>query len=275
MEEKGVLSLGLVDHVFSKYCEEGLIKEDILGMMEQFGLIVKFESSLTDVKYFTPSQLKKPSVRLSKMEPSPSDPCPLYIRFPGGLVPHGLYSQLVARCIKWCSESGFMREPVLRHMISSFTIKKEEAHHLILFCQKMFIRVILKQSQPDKEAPLAEIEEVASLVRNVLEEALQKLSRELSWWRNLKYDFCVACPYCPEEEEPCTKHHLVSCTHEECICFLKVQQGGELGCCQHSGETPTIPSLKKWFSNKGEVNMEMWLTKKNPHVYVGMLHCFE
>ena len=255
MEDEGVLSMKLVDHVFSKYCEQGLVKEDILGMMEQFGLIVKFESSLTDAKYFIPSQLKKPSARLSKMEPSPSDPCPLYIRFPGGQVPHGVYSQLVTRCTKWCSESRFMPEPRLRHMISSFTIKKEESHQLILSCKKTFIRVILKQSQPDKEASLAEIGDVAIVVRKFLEEALEKLSKELPWLSNLKYEFCVTCPYCPEEEEPCTKHRQISCTHEDCICFLKVQQGGELGCCQHSGEIPTIPSLGKWFSNKGEVNM--------------------
>ena len=38
IEEESVLSMELVDDVFSKYCE-GMMKRDILEMMEQFGLI--------------------------------------------------------------------------------------------------------------------------------------------------------------------------------------------------------------------------------------------
>ena len=86
METTGVLDMELVDHVFSKCCQQqGLIKEDILNMMEQFGLIVKFATSPTNEMYFVPCQLKSPPDALCEMGPSPSDPCPLYLNFRGVL----------------------------------------------------------------------------------------------------------------------------------------------------------------------------------------------
>ena len=85
METTGSLHMELVDHVFFKCCQQqGLIKEDILNMMEQFGLIVKFITSPTNEMYFVPCQLKTPPEALCEMEPSPSDPCPLYLHFLGG-----------------------------------------------------------------------------------------------------------------------------------------------------------------------------------------------
>ena len=85
METSGALHMELVDHVFSKYCQQGLNKEDILSMMEQFGLIVKFVTPPTNEKYYVPCQLKTPPKFLCEMILSPSDPCPLYLNFKWGL----------------------------------------------------------------------------------------------------------------------------------------------------------------------------------------------
>ena len=86
METTGALHMELVDHVFTKCCQQqGLIKEDILNMMEQFGLIVKFITSPTNEMYFVPCQLKTPPEFLCEMELSPSDPCSLYLHFKWGL----------------------------------------------------------------------------------------------------------------------------------------------------------------------------------------------
>ncbi|KAJ7315646.1 hypothetical protein OS493_038479 [Desmophyllum pertusum] len=107
VETSGVLSMELVDLVFFRFIQQGVIKEDILDMMEQFGLIAKFSPSPTDVKYFVPAQLKSSPEDLCKMEPSPTDPCPLYLHFVvDGFVPHGLFSRLVSRSTSWCSEKG-------------------------------------------------------------------------------------------------------------------------------------------------------------------------
>ena len=255
MWRSGVLKKELVDDVFSKVCRQDAFKEDILNMMEQFGLIVKFESSLSGVQHFVPSQLRSPSEDLCKMEPSPSDPCPLYIHFPSGFVPHGLYSQLVSRCIKWCSENRSKVAPVLHDMACCLFITKKSNHQFILICKKRFIKIVLKQTKPHDEASLAEIEEVAILLRRFLEDTLQNLPKELPWLRNLQYELCVGCPYCREGENICFNHGQVSCPHEDCMCVPNVSQEGQPIVCPRSGRILTLPSLEKWFSTKGKVNV--------------------
>ena len=54
VKESGVLGLELLHHVFSKFLLKGAAKDDILVLMEQFGLIAKFSPSKTDEKYFVP-----------------------------------------------------------------------------------------------------------------------------------------------------------------------------------------------------------------------------
>ena len=248
----------LADHVFSKFCQQGLIKQDILNMMEHFGLIVTFATSPVEVAYFVPALLKSPPGRLCKMALSPSDPCPLYIHFLEGFVPHGLYSHLVSRCTRWCSEREFKQPPYLFDGASRFVIDKAQTHQLILVCKKRLIKVILKHSKPGDEVSLAEAEaeavEVASLVRGFLEATLHGLSRELSWLSNLKYELCVSCPNCPEEEKACPNHGQVSCTDEDCLCLLNILPGDKLSTCTKCicDEGAIPPSLKKWLTVKGE-----------------------
>jgi len=223
--------------------------------MEQFGLIVKFESSLSGVQYFVPSQLTSPSEDLCKIEPSSSDPCSLYIHFPSGFVPHGLYFQLVSRCIKWCSENGSKEPPVLYDMACCLFITKKSTHQFILICKKRFIKIVLKQTKPQDEASLAEIKDVANLLRRFLEDTLQNLPKELPWLRNLQYELCVECPYCREGRNICRNHRQVSCPHEDCMCVPNVSQEGQLSFCPRSYQILTLPSLEKWFSTKGKVNL--------------------
>lgn len=103
----------LVRHVFSKFIKEDSVTEkDILDMMERFGLIAKFVAS-TDIKYFVPAQLKSSPKDLCEIKPSECDPCPLYLTFLNGFVPHGIFYQLVSHCIRWCSEIGCKEPPSL------------------------------------------------------------------------------------------------------------------------------------------------------------------
>ena len=260
MEKTGVLSMELVDDVFSQFCQEGLIKQDILNMMEQFGLIAKFATSPTDEMYFVPCQLKTPPGRLSKLEPSPSDPCPLYLHFLGGFVPHGLFSQLVSRCTRWCSTSGFKQLPNLFDGAARFFIEKELIHQLILICKKRFIKIVLKQMKRERKAPSAaeaKVEEVAIMVRRFLEDTMQNLSHELPWLKNVTYELCVECPYCLKEETSCRNHGEVSCTHEDCMCILQVPPDGSLSYCPNSlcNTIMRLPQLEKWYLIKGEAEM--------------------
>ena len=254
METTGALHMELVDHVFSKHCQQqGLIKEDILNMMEQFGLIVKFATSPTNEMYFVPCQLKTPPDALCEMEPSPSDPCPLYLHFVGGFVPHGFFWQLVSRITKWCSKSGFTQPPRFFLAASRFVIEKKSIYQLILLCKKRFIKIILKDSEPAGGASFSEARELAILVRTFLEETVQDLRRELPWLGKLECDFCVVCPGCLRKEEMCSYHDVVSCDHEDCLCLLKALEEGQLSHCPSSLDVkvPTVFGLEKWFAAKG------------------------
>ena len=191
----------LVDHVFSKYCQQGLIKEDILNMMEQFGLIAKYFTRSTNEMYFVPCQLKTPPEALCEMEPSLPGPCALYLHFVGGFVPHGFFWQLVSRITKWCSKIGFTQPPRFFLTASRFVIKKKSIHQLILLCKKRFIKIVLTHSGPDGRESFSEARELAILVRMFLEETVPDLRGELPWLGNLKCYFCVGCPGCLGKEK--------------------------------------------------------------------------
>lgn len=250
----------LVDYVFSKCCQQqGLIKKDILNMMEQFGLIVKIITSSSPTKeikkYFVvPCQLKTPSKTMLEKALSPSDPCPLYLHFLEGYVPPGFFWQLVSRCSKWCSESEFKhaQAPKVFLAASEFIIKKEFSHQLIFLCKKRFIKVILKHSQPVHGASFAEAREVVVRVRQFLEETVQNLRDELPWL-SLDCDFCVVCPDCLQREEACCIHDVVSCDHEDFLCFLKIDEEGKPEHCQEilGVKQRTVEGLEKWFADKG------------------------
>ena len=257
MEKTGVLNMELVEHVFSKFCQQGLVREDILAMMMKFGLIVSFAVSPTEEKYFVPCQLRSPPDILCIMEPSPGDPCPLYLDFQRmGYVPHGLYFQLVSRCIEWCSTSGFKKPPGLFDGASLFFIGKELTHHMILVCKKRFIKIVLKETKrndgsscepvPAKETPI--------LVRTSLNEMMQNLRETLPRFKNVAYELCVECPYCLKLEKPCYKHGQFPCHDERCLCLMTVAPDGSCGYCteSHLGELLPLPELKRWFSSSSE-----------------------
>ena len=132
-------------------------------------------------------------------------------------------------CARWYSESGFKETPDFFDGAVRFFIGKKSFHQFILLCRKRFIKIILTQPKGShrevNQASFAETNEVALLVRKFLEETLQTLIRELLWLRNLKCDWCVACPGCLRHEQVCSIHEQKCCTHEDCLCLLKVEGG--------------------------------------------------
>ena len=215
--------------------------------MEQFGLIAKFSPSSSDVKYFVPAQLKASPVELSAVQPSPSDPCPLYVHFVVGFFPHGLFTQLVSRSIRWCSMQGSTQYPKLYQNGARFVIGKQIIHHLILICKKRFIKVVLKQITHSQQVST----EVAAQVREFVEGSLHGLSQDLPYLRGLQYQLCVACPYCQQENCECTNHRKMACTHEDCLHLLELKQGESLICMETFCDTElTVLGQEKWFSQR-------------------------
>ena len=244
----------LVDHVFSKFIERGLEREDILDMMEQFGLIAKFETSPTDVKYFVPAQLKSPPEDVAEMEPSPNDPCPLYLHFVDGFVPHGLFSQLMSKSLSWCSATGCTQPPNLYQNGARFVIGAQSVHSFILICKKRFIKMLLKHITHGGAASMSHSAEIARSVRLFVEGTLQDLARELPHLSGLRYKFCVACPSCLQEDHECDKHSQPSCVHEDCLHLLDIKQGERLLCMKSFvDEVLTVHGLEKWFPRSSQV----------------------
>ena len=243
-----------VDHVFSSFTGQGIIKEDILDMMERFGLIAKFSLSPTDVKYFVPAQLKSSPEDVCKMEPLPTDPCPLYLHFVHGFVPHGLFFQLVSRSIRWCCKTWPMQDPKLYQNGAWFVIGKH-IHDFVLICKTGFIKIILRQWTQTRQASGEKSTEIATLVREFVEETLHDLPQELPYLSGLQYRLCVACPYCHQGSEEagkeCSIHGKISCTHEDCFHLLEIKQDQPLICMRKiCGKEQTVCGLKKWFLEK-------------------------
>ena len=238
----------LVDHVFSKFLQQGVVREDILHMMESFGLIAKFALTPTEEKYFVPAQLSAPPDAIHAVKPLESDPCTLYINFVGGFVPHGLFTQLVSRSIRWCSEAGSSQCPKLYQNGAWFIIGEHIIYGLYLICKKRFIKVILKQMDERQQISEQKSTKVANQVRTFVEDALQDLSQDLPYLRGLQYHFSVECPYCERENIECEHHRQVSCKHEDCLHLLEIKQGKAIICTETvCDKIFPVPGQEKWF----------------------------
>ena len=234
----------LLDHVFSKFLLEGVARKDILDLMEQFGLIAKFSSSKTGEKYFVPSQLKASPDSLCSMAPSRLDPCPLFVYFVSGSVPHGLFTRLVSRSVHWCSDAGPSQPPTLYQNGAWFVIGKQTVHDFVLICKKQFIKFFI--TQRNQQISVESTSEIALQVREFVEATLQALSRDL-YKGGLQYHIRVACPYC--QREKCSSHNQIACSHEDCLHLLEVRHGEPLICKEKPvKEVLTVTGHQKWFS---------------------------
>ena len=236
----------LVDLVFSNFLLKGVARKDILDLMEQFGLIAKFSSSKTGEKYFVPSQLKASPDFLCSMAPTRLDPCPLYVYFVSGSVPHGLFTRLVSRSVRWCSEAGPTQPPTLFQNGAWFVIGKQTFHDFVLICKKQFIKFFIKQRNQLQQISVDGTSEVAVNVREFVEATLQVLSRDL-YKGGLQYHIRVACPYC--QREKCSSHNQIACSHEDCLHLLELRQGDPLICKKKPAEEVlTVTGQEQWFS---------------------------
>ncbi|CAH3178757.1 unnamed protein product [Porites evermanni] len=246
VKESGVLSMELVDLVFFNFLLKGVARKDILDLMEQFGLIAKFSSSKTGDKYFVPSQLKASPDSLCSMAPTRLDPCPLYVFFVSGSVPHGLFTRLVSRSVRWCSEAGPTQSPTLYQNGAWFVIGKQTFHDFVLISKKQFIKFFIKQRNQLQQISVDDTSEVAVQVREFVEATLQVLSRDL-YKGGLQYHIRVACPYCHREK--CSSHNQIACSQEDCLHLLELRQGDPLICKKKpADEVLRVTGQEQWFS---------------------------
>ena len=273
LEATGILRTALVDHVFSKFIRKGLRKQDILDMMELYGLIAKF-SNATDEnqdeqRYFVPTQLRSSPSALCEIKPSECDPCPLVLHFLDGFVPHGLFPQLVSKFIHWCSENGFKKPPQLFNNGARLFIGKYISFDLILICRKRLIKIVLKRrnASSSKHLSINTSNQMAIDVRNFTQGTLDGFSRDFSWLSNLRYELSVVCTHCLQSM--CSLHRLMSCCQDDCLHLLRVCPGDELICPNNfSDETVKVRGWEKWFEEPHSQINTMTLLSRS----VGMMN---
>ena len=236
----------LVDLVFSNFLLKGVARKDILDLMEQFGLIAKYVSPKTGGKYFVPCQLKASPDSLCSMTPTRLDPCPLFVYFVSGSVPHGLFTRLVSRSVRWCSEAGPTQPPRLYQNGAWFVIGKQTFHDFVLIYKKQFIKFFIKQRNQPQQISVESTSEIAVQVREFVEATLQVLSRDL-YKGGLRYHIRVACPFC--QREKCSSHNQIACSSEDCLHLLELRQGDPLICKEKPvDEVLTVTGQQMWFS---------------------------
>lgn len=235
----------LVDHVFSEFLCDGQLQTDILSMMETYGLIAKFTiknaetSPSPPVKYFVPAQLCS-CPEWSGLDQLVYSIPPLYIHFPDGFLPNGLFPHLVSRLISVCPELGCTEEPNLFQNLVRFILGGSD---LFLICKQSFVKVIITDRETDERDS-----ELAHKVRERLESILHSLAKDFACLRYMRYEFCVICPACSAADKAFVKHKPQSCSLSDCIHFLPICKEGNLICKKTFGARSRvdIPGLDEW-----------------------------
>ncbi|XP_048589199.1 uncharacterized protein LOC5519167 isoform X1 [Nematostella vectensis] len=258
LEENGILHMALAEHVFSEVVASGHSQEDILAMMEHYGLIARFNiiGGSDSKRYFVPAQLSSSPEGIVDVTPSPGDACALYVHFQDGFVPHGLYTMLISKFISWISSGECKNEPNLYRNVSRFIIGAEADYELIIVCRKSYIKIVLQSIATDcddEEAATVSRSPVsrspAPVIRAFIEQTLQDMSLECPWLRNMRYQFCVMCPSCIAGPKPCQKHRVASCADDDCIHLLPINSGRVLICKKSygKGSRPKAHGLEDWY----------------------------
>ena len=230
----------------------------------QTGLITKFSPSPDVVKYLITKELRKLPDCFSRQEPSQSDPCPLYVHFVDGFVPFGLFTQLVSQTVRWCCMTEPAQSPKLFRDGAWFVIGGKIVYYLILIYKTRFIKIVLKQKTHRQKVSKQNSIEIAPQVREFVERCLHDLSQDLPYMKGLLYQLCVKCPYCQQEKTKCKNHKQGSCTHEDYIHLLELNQDKPLICEESFGdEYLTVPGQEKWFFQRPNqvINKKRWNTQ--------------
>lgn len=281
LENTGRLNTELINYVFTKKlnCDhvatecECQAKKDILHMMQYFGLIAPIIPSeqKTGYCYLVPSHLSSSGEKeLKKCYPSTNEPCPLYVRFQDGFIPHGLYFQLIC---KWCSMCGsqqqqelFQKEPKLFRNAAKFVLDNNFKVIMTVVCCKSTIKVCLHSQCEDK----TNVDFKAAEIKNLIRESLDSMREKCTWYRGLKYELCARCPLCADGTTKDNKVERRPFADDDCLHPLETKNDQEMY-CKEEMEWSEVPGLKYW-NSKPTVSLSLILSlrKRRPLTYFVM-----
>lgn len=233
MEKSGKLSMHLIDYILEKELNCIQVKEDLLKMMEHFGLIAHFNRDGNETCYFVPSHLRSSPSEVHEQTAACS--CPLYIHFHGGFVPHGIHTRLVCALISW---DRVRDEPTLYRDASEHFLDMSSQTVLTVLCYRSSIKLLLQSKSTDRSY----IHDVANEIRAFVETTLTEL-KQCIWYKSLRYEICVNCSSCAKKS--CTRHSRPFCSEEKCWHLLPSTKDQPF-LCRRSCGSDRWPEISGW-----------------------------
>ena len=291
LERDGILEEKLLQHAWGQIVEERHTFESLITIMEKFSLLCSWSSSDKPCSktYLVPSMLKcHPSGEITKLIASARLPS-LFFKFESGQVPSNLFPRLVIQFLQWGrNEFWSTRDPHLRKNFARFYTAEDENCSVILLCHSSLIEIVVhggnvRPPKDDLQVNLSISGEdqldsfevtCAPVVFRQLVLLFERLRKEFSWLKRMKYQAGVICPVCCHKRlvKHCPIHNKQDCEREECLHFIpesELRNANQPITCTNSPVAVNKVSIKDfsaWFASpRKEVSVFF--------IYSYTLHC--
>ena len=262
LHETGILDERLLVHewksLIDMYSKETC--GTLIALMERFSLLCPWPSDGEHKQYLVPSMLMSPpSDDLVKLLSSVRIPS-LFVRFDLGRVPPGLFTRLVLQFYQWCNQEWKSQlQPQLFSNFARFHILPDQGVSIIIMCHSSSIEIALHDGSNFCGAMVEDfIADYSNLATSraihwQLRLILECMRREFSWLKHMRYEMCVCCPVCSQNDPlRCRSHDVRGC---ECLHLLSESELQKCQYCSRPGFRGdyriNIKMFAPWFSLTG------------------------
>ena len=276
LEKEGILDEKLLAHVWGPLFSEKETSENLIDIMNTFGLLCPWPSDASsDKSYLVPSMLKShPPKQILQLTASAKIPS-LFINFTNGQV-LAVFPRLVLQFFQWGNEKLWRAgKPQLFHNFARFFTTKED-YSVILICHSSTIEVVVHGGNLSLEFPEdlssrmtlsadlhydAVVSFTCSRVVSKLGLILECMRNEFCWLKHMKYEMSVICPVCCKGKavDYCQTHQVEGCKEHQCLHFLTgsaLYRSNEDIFCTRSASAQNIRvqvmQFAPWFSTQGQ-----------------------
>ena len=256
LQETGILDERLLDHewkhLIDKYSKETC--GSLIAIMERFSLLCPWPSDGENIQYLVPSMLMSPPTNdLLELLASVRTPS-LVVRFEVGRVPPGLFTRLVLQFYQCCHEEWKSQiQPQLFRNFARFHILPDEGTSVIIMCHSSSIKIVVHDGSDISEANVTGCSPGLTTSRKMhfqLRLILERMRREFSWLKYMRYEMCICCPVCSQRGSvKCRSHDVRGC---ECLHLLSESELLKCRYCTRPGLRGDcrirIKMFAPWFS---------------------------
>ena len=262
LHETGILDERLLVHewksLIDMYSKETC--GTLIALMKRFSLLCPWPSDGEHKQYLVPSMLMSPpSDDLVKLLSSVRIPS-LFVKFDLGRVPPGLFTRLVLQFYQWCNQEWKSQlQPQLFSNFARFHILPDQGVSIIIMCHSSSIEIALHDGSNFCGAMVEDfIDDYSNLATSraihwQLRLILECMRREFSWLKHMRYEMCVCCPVCSQNDPlRCRSHDVRGC---ECLHLLSESELQKCQYCSRPGFRGdyriNIKMFAPWFSLTG------------------------